>query len=81
MRGHPVTALDRDPAHFKTFQDLGVEAVQGDFGNTDLITDHARSTNITANPGDSDDFGPTNAGHHPKCRFCGEIEDLDKHEA
>jgi len=52
-----VTALIRNPAHKKAFQDLGVEVVHGSFSDVDLITSHARTADITFNQADSDDVG------------------------
>ncbi|KAI9435623.1 hypothetical protein BJY52DRAFT_1131015, partial [Lactarius psammicola] len=40
---------------------LGVEVVQGTFGETDLISKHARTADITVNAVDSDDIGLTAA--------------------
>jgi uncharacterized protein YbjT (DUF2867 family) len=56
-----VTALVRNPAHSNAFQALGVKVVQGSFKDTDIITSHARSADITVNLGDSDDVELTTA--------------------
>jgi hypothetical protein len=50
-----VTALVRNPTHAETVRALGVKIVQGSFSDTDLITSHTRTADITVNSGDSDD--------------------------
>ncbi|KAI0249453.1 hypothetical protein BJV78DRAFT_1227496 [Lactifluus subvellereus] len=50
-----VTALVRNPTHAETVRALGVNVVQGSFSDTDLITSHTRTADITINTGDSDD--------------------------
>lgn len=51
-----VTALVRNPTNFQKFRDLGVQVIQGSFGDVDLITSLARISDITVNAGDSDDL-------------------------
>jgi hypothetical protein len=48
------TALVRNPSYFEAVRNLGVEVVQGSFGDADLISSHARSADITINSADSD---------------------------
>lgn len=56
-----ITALVRNPAHIGAFEDIGVKVVKGSFNDTDIITSHAQSADITVNLGDSDDVGLTTA--------------------
>jgi len=56
-----VTALVRNPAHFDAVRRLGVEVVEGDFTDVDLITSHARKADITINSASSDDVTLTNS--------------------
>lgn len=56
-----VTALVRNPAQFNAFQPIGVKVVKGSFNDTDIVTSHARTADITVNMGDSDDVGLTTA--------------------
>jgi uncharacterized protein YbjT (DUF2867 family) len=64
VNAHPelkVTALVRNPAHINAFKSLGVEVIQGSFGDVETITLHARNADITVNNGDSDDVRLTEA--------------------
>jgi NAD(P)H-binding len=57
VKTHPelkFTALVRNPSHVEAVRKLGVEVVQGNFSDTDLISSHARAADITINSGDSD---------------------------
>jgi len=56
-----VTALVRNPAHVDAVRRLGVEVVQGSFGDVDLVTKHARAADITVNSADADDVALSNA--------------------
>ncbi|KAH8999827.1 NAD-binding protein [Lactarius hatsudake] len=56
-----ITALVRSNAHLDAVRRPRVEVVQGTFGDTDLITSHARAADITVNTADSDDVGLTTA--------------------
>jgi Trk K+ transport system NAD-binding subunit len=56
-----VTALVRNPAHVEPVSALGVNVVQGCFSDTDLITSHPRTADITVNLADSDNVALTTA--------------------
>ncbi len=59
--GLNITALVRSDAHLDAVRRPGVEVVQGTFSDTDLISKHARTADITINAADSDDIGLTTA--------------------
>ncbi|KAH9055692.1 hypothetical protein EDB87DRAFT_1834003 [Lactarius vividus] len=56
-----ITALVRSNAHLEVIRRPRVDVVQGTFGDTDLITLHARAADLTVNTADSDDVGLTTA--------------------
>jgi hypothetical protein len=63
-KAHPdlkVTAVVRNPAHVDAVRRLGVEVIQGSFSDINLITLHARESDITINTASSDDLELTNA--------------------
>jgi putative NADH-flavin reductase len=56
-----ITAIVRNKNHIKAVSKLGVNVVEGEFSNAELVAKHARTADITINAAGSDDVPLTEA--------------------